>query len=276
MRSLLKLILRFHFFILFFVIEIISFTLIVTYNNSQRSSFMSSSNVFTGFLSSTMTSFSEYLSLKEVNKSLSEENARLRNQLRSSYKSNKITFLEIHDSVYFHNYEYCSAKVIRNSIGKEHNYFTIDKGRKHGIKPEMAVISPSGVAGIVKSVSNNYASVVSLLNNKLYISAKIKSSGYFGSIHWDGMDYRKVKLLEIPYHVQLHKGDTIVTSGYSAIFPEGVEIGTIIDFEREKGDNFYDIDVALISDFKQLSYVHVVRNLLKDELKQLENTTDND
>lgn len=276
MHNLLKFILRFHFTILFLIIEAVSFMMIVTYNESQHTSFFSSSNYVAGKLNSSLASISDYFSLKQVNEDLSVENARLRNMLKGSFKSNKITFLEIHDSVYSQQYKFTSAKVIRNSANRDHNYFTIDKGSKHGIKPEMGVIGPNGVAGIVKNVSRNFATVISILNKKLFISGRLSSSGYFGSINWPGDNYLEAKLMDIPYHVKLHVGDTIVTSGFSSIFPEGMLIGTVSDFHLDESDAFYEIDLRLSQDMKEITYVHIISNLFKTEQENLESKLTND
>ena len=133
----------------------------------------------------------------------------------------------------------------------------------------MAVVSPNGIVGVVNGVSKRFSTVMSLLNTDLHISAKIKKNNYFGSLSWDGKNYREAILYEIPHHVPVSKGDTIITSGFSTIYPEGVLIGTIKDFEV-KGGNFYEITVRLSTDFKNLTYVNLVSNLRKEEQIELE------
>jgi rod shape-determining protein MreC len=145
----------------------------------------------------------------------------------------------------------------------------LDKGSQQGLRTEMAVVSKGSIVGIVKGVSKNYATVISLLNIDLRISAKVKKNGYFGSLNWTGEDYQTALLKEIPLHADIMIGDTIITSGYSSIFPEGVLIGFIKDFE-EKSGSFYDIEVELSTDFKSLSNVNVIGNLLQTEIKNLE------
>jgi rod shape-determining protein MreC len=133
----------------------------------------------------------------------------------------------------------------------------------------MAVTSPEGVAGIIVSSSDNFSVAMSLLNLDFKLSARIKSNGYFGSLTWDGRDYRYAVLNEIPQHVIIYKGDTIETTGYSAIFPEGKLVGVISDFDKSGGD-FYKIKVLLSTDFKKLNYVNVISNLRKKEQEELE------
>jgi rod shape-determining protein MreC len=270
MKNLLRFILEFHFFILFIIIETFSLYLVFQYNSYQRASFLNSSYAVSGYIYNYYNSFTEYLSLKTANKDLAKENALLHTNLKKSFKSNRILFQKINDSLYQQHYIYISAKVINNSINKQYNYLTLNKGRRHGIKPEMAVVSPNGIVGIVKDVSNNFSSVISVLNGNLKISTKIKKNNYYGSLVWEGKNFNQVVLNEIPFHIKINIGDTVITSGYSAIFPEGILIGRISDFHIKKGDDFYNISVKLSTNFKNLSYVYVINNLLKQEQINLE------
>jgi rod shape-determining protein MreC len=160
--------------------------------------------------------------------------------------------------------------VLNNSIFRQHNYITLDKGRSAGVKPEMGVISSEGIVGVVRGVSENFSSVISLLNSELSVSAKLKNSGYYGSFNWTGRDYRYGKLQDIPLHVDVSIGDTVITSGYSAIFPEGILVGFVEEYQ-EKGGRFLELTVELSTDFKKLNNVYIVKNLLKEEQKELEN-----
>ena len=261
---------------LFIIIESFSLYLVIQNNSYQKASFINSANNISGNIYKMFNNFTEYLSLTKTNKQLALENAILHQNLIKSYKSNKINFIKVKDSVYQQQYIYILAKVINNSVNKQDNHLTLNKGQNHGVLPDMAVISPEGVVGVVKSVSDNFSSIISVLNENLRISTKIKKTRYFGPLKWDGHNYRKSKLKEIPYHVNINKGDTLITSGYSSIFPEGVQVGTISDFILEDGSNYYDITVSLSTDFKNLSYVYVIKNLLRNEQLTIEKTTKND
>jgi len=184
-------------------------------------------------------------------------------------KSEKQLFFSISDTIIHQQYIYTSAAVINNSINRQKNFFTLNKGKKQGADIDMAVISPNGVAGIIVSSSENFSVAMSLLNLDFHLSARIKSNGYFGSISWDGRDYRYAILNEIPLHVVVNKGDTIQTTGYSAIFPQGIFVGVINDFEKTGGD-FYTIRISLATDFKKIDYVSVIGNLKKLEQSGLE------
>jgi rod shape-determining protein MreC len=178
--------------------------------------------------------------------------------------------VQIKDTTYLQSYVYSSAKVINNSTNKRQNYITLDKGGINGIKPEMGVISSKGVVGIVKNVSGNFSSVMSVLHEKNKLSAKIKKSGYFGSLVWGNNSYRIADLKDIPNHVKLAIGDTIVTSGFSSIFPENILIGTVKEFDLPEGNNFYNIKVEFAEDYKRISHVYIIRSLLKEEKELLE------
>jgi rod shape-determining protein MreC len=276
MKSLLKFILTFHFFILFLILEALAIFLVIQYNVYQRAGFLNTASSVTGYVYEISSSVTSYLSLKEANEQLIAENAYLHNILKSSYQNDKVEFISVKDSLYTQQYIYTPALVINNSSNKQTNYITINRGRKHGVKPDMGVICPTGVIGVVRNVSDHYSLVISLLNTNLKISAKVKRSGYFGSISWDGGDYQYASLTEIPFHVKVHQGDTIVTSGYSTMFPEGIMLGTIDTFNAGKGNSFYDIRVRLSTDFRSLSNVYVIINLLKEEQLKLEKEAAND
>ena len=168
------------------------------------------------------------------------------------------------------HYSYIPAKVINNSTDRQDNYLTINRGMLQGVMPEMAVISSSGIVGIVKDVSKNYASVLSVLHQNSSISAKLSESGYIGSLVWNGRDPKVAQLMDIPNHVQLAEGMLIQTSGFSAMFPAGINIGKVKAFDVKDGDNFYSIDVDLLTDMNNVSVVYVVDNLMRMEQVELE------
>lgn len=275
MRSLIRFILTYHFLLLFLILETLSLTLLFQYNPFQKAKFVSSSQRITGFVYSRIDQMNEYLSLRETNRQLAMENEKLNNILQRAYRSDEIFFYGEYDSVYQQHYFYTSARIINNSVNKQHNYLTLNKGSDAGIRPEMAVVAPDGIVGVVNGVSKRFSTVISLLNTDLRVSAKIKKNDAFGSLSWDGKSYREALLDEIPHHVTISTGDTIITSGFSTIYPEGIVIGTIKDFEV-KGANFYTITVQLSTDFKSLTYVSVVSNLRKEEQEELESRLEYD
>lgn len=275
MRNLLRLIIRYHFFFLFLLLEAISLLIVVQNNSFQRSRFIGMSRSVEGFFYETFGGIRDYLILRQTNRDLQMENALLRNRMDDLNRKLEASSESGYDSVPRRQFSYIPALVINASTNKQFNYITLDKGRHHGIEPEMAVVSPRGVVGVVYAVSGNFSTVIPMINRDFRLSAKILRNGYYGSLSWTGSGYDMAILEEIPFHVDLHRGDTIVTSGYSAIFPEGILAGTVHDFEAGEG-NFYTIAVDISVDYKNLSQVYVIRNLLRDEQLQLERITWND
>lgn len=276
MRSLFLFIWKYYFFFLFFLLEALSVYFLVRTNSFHRTSFVSSANNISGSVLQSYSDINEYFHLREANEQLAKENAMFHSmELPSFIRSYGDTY-SFNDSVYKQQYEYISAKVVNNSTNRRSNYLTLNKGSKQGIKQDMAVISSTGVIGIVKDVSDNFSSVMSLLHKDTKVSSKIKKDGSFGPLSWMGEDYRYAVLTDIPTHVRLVKGDTIITSAYSATFPEGILVGTVESFERKSGEYFYTVKVKLSTDFKKLNYVYVVTNILKEEQENLEKISQND
>jgi len=269
MKSLLNFLVRTHFLLLFVLIEIFSISLLVNNNSFQRSRMVDFSREFSGNYHRKLADLKEYFALRDINQQLVKENTRLLNIIESTYKSDEIFFRNVTDTVYNQRYFYTPARVVNNSVNKMHNFITLNKGKQQGIKPDMAVVSSGSVVGVVTGVSENFATVISLLNLDFKISAKVKKNGYFGSLSWDGKDYQKAVLNEIPLHADIQVGDTIITSGFSSIYPEGILIGYIEDFEEFSG-SFYTIYVRLSTDFKRLNYVNVIGNLTQNEIIELE------
>lgn len=259
MRNLLNFLAKYNHVIVFVFLESIALYLLFGINDYHNIRFYKGLRGTTVGLEKRMSKVRNYFNLQEINDQLVEENTSLKDSL-SLLKSLQITeSYAIDDSASNRRFVYIPSKVINNSTNRQKNFITIDKGQKNGIEKDMAVISDSGIVGIIVATSPNYSIAMSLLNIDMRISAKVKSNGYFGSLTWNGENYDFASLSEIPQHVQLYVGDTVVTSGYSSIFPEDVSIGVISDFESYGGD-FYDITVKLSVDFKKLNNVYVVFN----------------
>lgn len=272
MRQLFSYILKQYFFFLFLLLEIFALSLIVQ-NNYQGASFYNSTNKFTGSVFSAFNNINAYFHLKKANSELVEENAMLRNLVQSSYiieDSTKKSYSK--DSLY----RFIGAKVISNSINKKKNYLMLDKGAKHGIRKEMGVISPTGILGTIVEVSENYATVMSVLHIDNKVSARVKKNRHMGEMVWTGEDYRKGLLTDIPTHVNLIKGDTIITSGNSHVFPEGIEIGVVEEYSRHPGDKFNTAIIDYSVDYNNLFYAYIITNLKKDEIEQLDSLVNNE
>lgn len=275
MNSLLRFLEKYHVLILFIFLEGFSVWLLADHNYYQKAGFGNLSRSIISVIDNQRSHINQYLQLRQTNIELAIENVSLRNeiaQLKNKLETNKRAQL---DSISGAKYTYSTARIIYNSINKQNNYITLNSGYNDGIRREMGVITDDGVVGIVASVSNNFSTVISLLNTSLKVSAKHKRTGFYGSLYWDGINYREVILSEIPQHVNLAEGDTIVTSGYSSIFPPDIPLGTIKEFDL-KGGNFYIVKVKLLADFKRLDYVSVIQSNLAAERNQLENQKQNE
>jgi rod shape-determining protein MreC len=261
---------------LFLLLEGIAALLIVSNNNYQRSSFINASNGFTASILSLSNNFTHYIGLVSVNEDLANENARLRSLLPQSYLKHDSTHYETIDSVHQQLYRYQHAEIISNSFQKRNNYLILNKGEIEHIKPMMGVITSNGIVGIVKDVSENFCTVISVLHSKSALDVKVKNNGYTGTLVWQGGDYTIGNIQNIPSHVHISKGDTILTSGNSSIFPEGIFIGTIQDFNLKPGDNFYNINLKFSVNYNKVRYVYIVDNVVKEELIGLKNTMDDE
>ena len=269
MRNLLNFLARYNNLIIFLILEGIAFYLLATRNNYHNSKLVNAIRGMTYGIETKISNTRSYLSLHEINENLAAENVSLKNRIELMGRKENSPFFSVTDSVYKQQYVHTSAEVIENSINRQKNFFTINKGELQGVKVDMAVISANSVAGVIVGCSKNYSVALSLLNLDFKVSARIKSNGYFGSLSWDGRDYRYAVLSDIPQHVIVNVGDTIETTGYSAIFPEGALVGTVSDYEKSGGD-FYKITISLLTDFKKIHFVDVIGNLKKTEQLELE------
>ena len=277
MRKLLEFLVEKRHWFLFVLLEIVSFMLIYHNNAYQRNIIFGSANAVTGRISSISAYVISYMNLREKNAALLERNGQLemdllRLQDRLDMLSvDTLTFKGFaSDSTEQFPYDFIVAEVVNNSVSHLSNYITINKGRRDGIAPDMGVVSERGVVGIVSTVTDRFAVIIPLLNPKSRLSCKVLGSSYFGSLNWNGRDTRCANLKELPRHVEFQKGDTIVTSGYSSVFPAGLIVGTVSDFEKQHDDNFFSLEVELSTDFASLSSVRIIKNYNQAEQRNVE------
>lgn len=277
MRQLLDFILRKRHWFLFLLLEVLSLILVYRNTTYQRSVLTSSANVVTGHISSLSGAVTSYLDLRKINQELTERNGELemellalQNQLEWLKANDKAFEGFVPDSTEQFPYDFIMAKVVNNSVTHLSNFITINKGKKDGVYPDMGVVSERGVVGLVSLSSDHFAVVLPLLNPKLRLSCKLLGSNFFGSLGWNGRDARFAQLEELPRHVEFAKGDTIITSGYSAVFPAGIMVGKVADFKRQHDDNFYALEVELSADFQSLDNVRVLINRNHEEQLRIE------
>ncbi|HUM45594.1 MAG TPA: rod shape-determining protein MreC [Chitinophagales bacterium] len=275
MRNLFSFIYYYRAFFLFLVLELFCVALMVQNSGYQRAAFLNISDEVVGRSFAAYSEVTGYLRLGEHNKELAMENAQLRNNQAASFYQDSSSLHIKKDTSGRQFYSYTPAEVVQTSTNRINNYIIINKGRDQGIAPRMAVISPTGIVGIVKNVSDHFSSLYSLLHSQVTVSARVRRDGSRGTIKWDGESPYFINLEEITRQEQLHNGDTIFTSGVSRIFPDDIPIGTIDRFSLKEPGNFYEIRVRLTADFKKLDYVYVVNNLMSGELDSLINKTEN-
>lgn len=276
MRNLISFLIRHSSWFVFLLYVFISLFLLFQNNPYQQYVYLTSANSTSASIYKVVSGVTSYFNLQSINNDLQERNALLEMEvinLKRQLDDCKIRMIadsiSLPDSV-AQSYEYYFAGVINNSVSRPMNYITIDKGSSDGIEPEMGVVDQNGVVGIVSVVSKHAARVISLLNPNMKLSCKVKGSDYFGSLYWDGVSPHFAVLEEMPRHVVYQKGDTIVTSGYSAVFPEGLIVGVIESGMKTNDDNFIALRVRLSTDFTRLSTVRAIKSKLSDELKEIE------
>jgi rod shape-determining protein MreC len=270
MRNLLIFITKYNAFFLFLIFEILSLIIFINYNSFQKATFINSSNDVTGNLYARANQLYGYLSLRDVNDSLALENARLRNQLKSSMYTDTLSKHNVIDTVYKQQYEYIEAKVIDNSVNRSNNYLTINKGSRHGITKGLGVICGLGIVGKVVYVSDHFSLVQSLLHKDSQFSAMLAKNKEIGTIEWgDDLDPHKGILKDVSNNAVPKLGELVVTSGYS-LFPEGIPIGKISSLHTRGGGFSLNMEVRLSVDFSKLQYVDVVKNKFAIEQQGLE------
>ncbi|RYE29337.1 MAG: rod shape-determining protein MreC [Sphingobacteriaceae bacterium] len=270
MRNLLIFITKYNAFFLFIIFEITALITFVKYNNFQQATFISSSNEVVGTIYSKVDQLTDYFKLGITNDSLASENARLRNQLKSSFYVDSSKVKTVNDTINKQQYTYISARVINNSFTGRNNYLTINRGSNAGITKGMGVISGSGVVGIVTNTGPNLATVQSLLHENTRISVMLADSNNIGSLIWDNnLDPTKAMLINFMKQVKIKKGTPVVTSGYS-LFPAGTMLGYVNRLDAKNSSNGTDIEVSLSVNFTSLQYVYVVTNKLAQEQQRLE------
>lgn len=263
----------FFFFVIFFVISLI---LTVQNNTYQKATALNSSNEIIGRSYEQVSNLKGYLNLGVINDSLAKENARLRTLLKTSQYTDSSKSTTVKDTVFKQQYTYIEATVVNNSVHRRDNVLTLNKGRSHGIEKGMGVMCPQGIVGTVLNVSERFATVQSVLNTNFRVSASIAQNGAFGSLVWgDEYDPRFATLKDIPNHIEIKKGQLVVTSQYS-LFPQNIPVGKIIEAAPKSGDSFFEIKIRLFTDFSTLKYVYVVKNKLVAEQQQVENQREKD
>ncbi len=276
MRNLINFLIRNAHWWLFLLLIFISVGLIVNDAAYPRSIYLSSANEVSGRVYQTSAALTSYIGLKTVNEDLNERVAEMEARIRyleatiAKSRDSLSSSAILKDSMNVSDYTFITAQVVNNSVSQLENFITLDKGSAQGINRDMAVISATGVVGAVRLVSENFSVVIPILNPKFQLNCKLQRTNYFGPLVWDGINPRYAWLKNQPRHIEFTPGDTIVTSGFSAIFPPGIMVGTVIDTKKESDDNFNSLNIELSTDFQALKDVLVIGNKKQKEQRQLE------
>ncbi|MDO4335073.1 MAG: rod shape-determining protein MreC [Bacteroidales bacterium] len=274
MRNLLNFLIKYSTWFVFTFYVLISCILLVRSSQNHHFLYLSSANAAGELVYGTVSEISEYFNLLSVNRRLQESNAKLQNEvlnLRNELAQYKVLLQDTAASAWnIDRFGYIGASVINNSTRHPRNYFTIDRGSADGVRPGMGVIDQSGIIGIVDITGRHTSRAISVLNQSQRFSAKIKDTPYIGSLAWHGGDPTVAYLEEVPRHARYHLGDTVVSSGFSTTFPEGIDIGTIIGRVKTHDDTFYVLKIRLASNFKALGSVRIIKDQLKHELDSIQ------
>lgn len=275
MKALLEFLVRHGSWFTFLLFATISCVMLFRSNPYQQHVYMTSAGAMAKTVYSGANAVTGYFHLRKTNDELQQRTAQLETEvinLRQALR--KAAEQQVTDSLPMDSiigqYGYMLAHVINNSIVRSNNFITIDKGELDGVRPEMGVVDQNGVVGIVNVTGPHSARLISLLNSDLRLSCKVRGSDAFGSMVWDGKSSRYAVLEELPRHVEFALGDTVITSGFSVVFPEGIPVGTVVGQSRDADDNFYSLKVELLTDFATLSTVRVIENFRKDEIEAVE------
>ncbi len=280
MRNLFNFILNNIHWLILLLLVIISTFLIINNNDYQRSRYVGVENEIVGKIYSVSNNVNAYVGLRKSNHDLMEyaaiQEARiqsLENQLKEAYAlRDTLQFPLVHPDT-LPPYEFIHATIVNKELSKVNNFLTLNKGSNHGVEKDMGVLSSTGIVGIVINASPGYSIVIPILNPKSRPSCKVLGSNYSGPLVWDEQDMRYAALEDLPRHVEFQIGDTVVTSGYSAVFPEGIPVGIIEGQKKQKNDNFNSLKVRIFTDFWNLSHVLIIKNNHRKEQVNLEKTT---
>ena len=275
MRGLIDFFVRHSGWAVFLLFATLSCVMLFRGNPYQQHVYMTSAGAVASAVYRTSNSVTGYFHLRGINEDLQQRTAQLemelidlRRQLRAA--GEKIYGDSVPVDSALRQYRFIMAHVINNSIARSNNFITIDRGESDGVRPEMGVVDQNGVVGIVNVTGPHTARLISVLNSDLRLSCKVKGSDAFGSLVWDGKSPRRALLEEMPRHVEFALGDTVITSGYSVVCPEGIPVGRVVGHKRDDDDNFYSLSVELFTDFATLSTVRVIENFSKDEIESVE------
>ena len=279
MRNVFLFIRKYANFLFFLLLQITALSFLFRYNKYHEAAFMNVAGEFTGSINQRYSKVEYYFRLKNINEQLAAENARLNQMLRENYERADGNEKAVLDTVQtdslreIRKYTWMGAKVVGSSVNTQLNFITIHRGSLQDVRPNMGVVSPQGIVGTVVNVSDNYSSVMTLLHRQYKVVVKLKNGGDRGTVEWDGISPTYVTLKDIPKSAKVQKGDSVLTSPTSSLFPGNLMVGTIDEVIDDKSSNFYTLKVKPATNFFNIEYVYVIANTQLLEQKRLEDST---
>jgi len=272
MQNLIAILYKYSSFFLFLLLQVVCFSLLFSNRNSYHHSvFASSSNSVVGSVYSMTSSVTEYFNLSEENKQLIAENIRLKNQVKGHTIKVGELYSKVDDTLRLKQYQYLPVEVIRSVWNLSHNSITINKGTSQNVKEDMGVVGTKGVVGRTIASSSNYTVVMPIINTDFELAIRHQNSLSFGMLKWEeGDDYRVATVYDIPEYVEVNKGDTIITSGADGLFPIGEVVGIVKEAIPVSGSTYQKLKVVLIEDYSKIYEVKVIKNIIQQEQKELE------
>lgn len=269
MQQIVNFIIKYKYFLFFLLLEITALSLTIQNHSYHRSKFVNAANFVSGGIYNKINYYKEYSNLDDYNQQLLEENTRLKNLISKQNFDTTAQVQGFTDSIkYNQRFLYLSGNVIRNEYHKKYNHLVINRGKKDGIDFDQAVINNKGILGITQTVSDNYATVQSILNENSSINVRLAKNSHFGSLEWDGNDYNLMQLVDLPVQANIKKGDSVITGGKSLIFPEGIPVGIVEDFQIENNDYRF-VNIRLFNDMSAIGPVNIILSLYKEEVDRL-------
>ncbi|ULQ56340.1 rod shape-determining protein MreC [Flavihumibacter rivuli] len=279
MRNIFLFIRRYFNFLFFLVLQIVALSFLFRFNKFHEAAFLGVASEVTGRVNERYNNVEYYFKLKKANEALVEENIALRRLLRSNYETADTNKIQVVDSIRvdsllkFQKYDYLEGRVVGSFVTTQTNFFTVHRGSAQGVKEDMAVIGPTGVVGRVVNVSSNFATVMSVLSRQFKVDAKLKRTGERGTVSWDGVSPEYIQMRNIPKSVKLQKGDSVLTSELSSIFPPNILVGTVDAVLNDPSTNFFTLRLKPATNFSKVQYVYLVANLQREEQLKLEEAT---
>jgi rod shape-determining protein MreC len=279
MRNIFLFIRRYFNFLFFLALQVLALSFLFRYNKFHEAAFMGVASEITGRVNNRYNTIEYYFKLKKTNEALVKENVELRTLLRSNYLPSDTMHLVAVDSIRvdslikYQKYTYLEAKVVGGFITTQTNFFTIHRGTDQGVNVDMAVISPQGVVGRVVNSSANFSTVMTMLSRQFKVDAKLKNSGERGIISWDGVSPDFIQMRNIPKNIKIAKGDSVLTSELSSIFPANIMVGTVDSVLNDPSTNFFTLRLRSSTNFSTVQFVYVVQNKQIEEQRKLESAT---